>query len=152
MSKLTLFITSLALALAAAGVAPVASCGAKGGAGKKVASEDRAKLAKGVWGGEHIRLEVTDEGAQVEYDCAHSTITERIAPDRDGKFDVKADFVPESGGPVRRDQPPPTRPARYVGRVSGDTMTLAVTLTDTGEHAGDYVLTRGSSGRVMKCR
>ncbi|MCA1815338.1 MAG: hypothetical protein LC746_02820 [Acidobacteria bacterium] len=152
MGKLAFFISSLAFALAAAGVAPVASCGAKGGASKRVTSEDRAKLEKGVWGGEHIRLEVTDDGAQVEYDCAHSTITQSIAPDRDGKFDVRGDFVPERGGPVRRDEPPPTRPARYAGRVSGDTLTLSVTLTDTGEHAGDFTLTRGSSGRVMKCR
>jgi|ERR1043166_2196014 hypothetical protein len=151
MSRLALFISALAFALALTGVVESASCGAKGGA-SKVSVEDGKRLEKGGWGGEHIRLSVTDGGAEVEYDCAHSTITKPIVLDGDGRFDVRADFVVEHGGPIRRDQPPPVRPARYAGRVEGDTMTLAVTLTDTGESAGNFTLTRGSSGRLMKCR
>jgi hypothetical protein len=151
MSRLALFTSALAFALALAGVAESASCGARGGA-SKVSVGDGKRLEKGGWGGEHIRLEVTDGGAEVEHDCAHGTITKPIVLDSDGRFDVRADFVVERGGPVRRDQPPPTRPARYSGRVEGDNMTLSVTLTDTGEDAGTFTLTRGSSGRLMKCR
>lgn len=151
MSRLALFISALASALALAGVVESASCGAKGGAGR-VSVEGGERLEKGGWGGEHVRLVVTDGGAQVEHDCAHSTITKPIVLDKDGRFDVPADFVVERGGPIRRDQPPAVRPARYAGRVEGDTMTLTVTLTDTGEDAGTFTLTRGSSGRLMKCR
>lgn len=151
MSRLALSISALAFALALAGGVESASCGARGGA-NKVSVEAGKRLEKGGWGGEHIRLEVTDSGAEVEHDCAHGTIARPIVLDGDGRFDVKADFVVERGGPVRRDQPPTVRPARYAGRVEGDTMTLAVTLTDTGEDAGTFTLTRGSSGRLMKCR
>src|SRR3979411_2412047 len=45
-------------------------------------------LPVGLWGGEHISMEVTGQGATVEYDCAHATIGQRIALDRRGRFDV----------------------------------------------------------------
>ena len=45
-------------------------------------------LPVGLWGGEHISLEVTEQGATIEYDCAHATIEQRIALDRRGRFDV----------------------------------------------------------------
>ena len=31
---------------------------------------------KGTWGGDHISMEVTDSGAEIEYDCAHGSVTE----------------------------------------------------------------------------
>src|SRR5690242_4353647 len=46
-------------------------------------------LPPGAWGGLHISLEVTDAGAQINYDCAHGRITEKIVPDKDGAFEVK---------------------------------------------------------------
>ena len=41
--------------------------------------------------------------------------------------------------------------ARYTGRVDGKTLTLTVTLADTGRVVGTFTLTRGSSGRLFKC-
>ena len=32
-------------------------------------------LPNGVWGGEHIRMDVTDSGADIEFDCARGTVT-----------------------------------------------------------------------------
>jgi hypothetical protein len=158
MTKTAVFLSALAFGLALAGLGQGAACGKRRVAGKVSAensSTTAAKggpMAKGVWGGDHIRFDVTDSGASVEHDCAHATIEQPIALDSEGRFDSKAVYVVERGGPVRRDAPPPTRPARYAGRVSGDTLTLTVTLTDTDEDAGSYTLTRGSEGRIMKCR
>ncbi|HKQ53011.1 MAG TPA: hypothetical protein VJT74_11615 [Pyrinomonadaceae bacterium] len=115
-------------------------------------AEKSDRLAAGVWGGQHIRMEVTDGGAQLEYDCAHSTIDEAIVLDRQGRFEVKGKFTKERGGPVRRDRPPNSSPVRYSGQVEDQTLTLTITHDETGESFGDYTLTRGSEGRLMKCR
>ena len=157
MTKTAVFASALAFGLAIAGLAQGAACGTWGADGK-VSSENKSapanggRLANGVWGGDHIRIDVTDAGASVEFDCAHAQIEQPFALDSGGRFDINATYVVERGGPVRRDRPPPVRPARYAGRVGGDTLTLTVTLTDTDEDAGTYTLTRGSEGRVMKCR
>src|SRR5689334_22368704 len=156
MTKTAVFISSLILGLALAGLVQGAACGTRGDAVKVSAEnsggDDGGRLASGVWGGEHIRIEVSDAGATVEHDCAHAEIEQPVALDAQGRFDSKATYTVERGGPVRRDQPPAQRPARYAGRVNGDTLTLTVTLTDTDEDAGTYTLTRGSDGRVTKCR
>ena len=110
------------------------------------------RLAAGVWGGLHIRMDVTDDGAQIEYDCANSTIDRPITLDSQGRFAVKGKFRREHGGPIREDEVPNVSPVRYAGQVSGKTLTLTVTHDETGESYGTYTLTKGSTGRVMKCR
>jgi hypothetical protein len=156
MTKTAVFLSALAFGLALAGLGQAAACGTREAGKVSAANNSTAanggRLAKGVWGGEHIRFDVTEAGASVEHDCAHAEIEQPVTLDSEGRFDSKATYVVERGGPVRRDQPPPTRPARYSGRVSGDTLTLTVTLTDTDEDAGSFTLTRGSEGRIMKCR
>jgi hypothetical protein len=42
-------------------------------------------------------------------------------------------------------------PALYTGTVTGKTMTFTVTLTDTGEKLGPFVLTFGVASRLFKC-
>ena len=39
-------------------------------------------IAPGSWGGNHIRMIVTAEGAAIEYDCAWGTIDEPLLADR----------------------------------------------------------------------
>lgn len=114
-----------------------------------VPSNDR--LATGVWGGDHIRLETTDSGASIEYDCAHSTIDQPIVLNRAGEFDVKGRYSREHSGPVRREEPNSST-ARYVGVVQGKTLTLTVTLTDSGESIGTFTLTHGRDVILRKCR
>jgi len=106
----------------------------------------------GTWGGEHISLEVTAQGGQVEYDCAHGTVDQRIVPDARGRFDVRGTHVREHGGPVRGDETAYSHPARFVGEIQGDTMTLTVTESDTKEAVGTFTLVFGQRPRVMKCR
>jgi hypothetical protein len=108
-------------------------------------------LTAGVWGGEHLRMDVSDGGASLEFDCASGVIDRPVVLNGDGRFDVKGSYMPEHGGPVRRDEELKGRPARYVGRVKGETLTLTV-VADPEETVGEFTLTRGSEGRVMKCR
>ncbi|MBC7933677.1 MAG: hypothetical protein H7Z38_24210 [Rubrivivax sp.] len=111
------------------------------------ASDD---MPKGMWGGNHVRLEVQEGEARIEFDCAHGTLG-NIAPDSAGNFDVAGTFVAERGGPVRVGETGDGRPARFRGSVSDKTLTLKVTLTDTGDEVGTFTLTHGKSVRLTKC-
>jgi hypothetical protein len=104
-----------------------------------------------IWGGPHVRLTMKTGGAELEFDCAHGEITTPIEPDAEGRFDVPGTFVRE-GGPTRTDRSRSGRPARYSGRIERDTMTLNVKLVDTDQSIETFTLTRGSEGRLWKCR
>src|SRR6201995_2791035 len=117
----------------------------------KVSGEmDGAKV--GTWGGEHIGLEVTEQGGQVEYDCAHGSIDQKVVADAHGRFDLRGTHVREHGGPVRKDETADSHPARFAGEIKGDTMTLTVTETDTKVVVGTFTLVYGQRPRIMKCR
>lgn len=106
----------------------------------------------GLWGGEHIGLEVTAQGGRVEYDCAHGTIDQKIVPDRQGHFDVQGTHIREHGGPSRKDEVPDSHPARFAGQIKGNTMTLTATETDTKEIVGTFTLILGQKPHIVKCR
>ena len=108
-------------------------------------------VATGIWGGEHIQMQVDENGARLQYDCAHGSVDEPLTLDHEGRLDVKGTHVRERGGPVRRGDKPDNRPARYTGRVEGQTMTLTVMLTDSDESAGTFTLTQGEPGQIRKC-
>src|SRR5437773_10882790 len=82
----------------------------------------------GAWGGVGIRLEVTAQGATVEYDCAHGTIDEPLLADREGRVSAAGIHVRESGAPVRVDEPLDRHPARYDGQLDGSSIRLTATL------------------------
>jgi hypothetical protein len=109
-------------------------------------------LAAGDWGGEHISMKVTASGAELDFDCASARITSAIELDAKGRFDVDGEFHPEHGGPERRDEEPSTAPAHFTGRLSGNSLSLSITLTNGKEPLGEYNLVKGSVGRVLKCR
>jgi hypothetical protein len=111
----------------------------------------RADDVKGAWGGDGISMEVTNSGAEISYDCAHGSITEKIVPDREGKFVVKGVHVKEHPGPIRVDEDASGQPAIYQGSIDGNTMTLTVKLSGSDETIGTFTLTRGKTGRVRRC-
>jgi hypothetical protein len=110
-----------------------------------------SRLATGIWGGDHIRLEVTDQGATVEFDCAHGTIPRRIILDRLRRFDAGGQFVAEHGGPVRQDEQVSGYGVRFTGRVDGQRMKLTVRNSATKELIGNFTLFHGREARLMKC-
>jgi hypothetical protein len=118
-------------------------------AGIRTVAEESA-VAQGTWSGEHVILEVSKSGAEVEFDCAHGQITQAITLDKHGDFDVVGTFTPEHGGPIRRDENTPSASARYSGHVTGDAINLTVTVAE--ERVGPYTLTRGAHAMLTKCR
>ena len=105
---------------------------------------------RGTWGGQSIAMEVSDEGAEIEFDCAHGRITEKISPSTDGKFETKGVFARERGGPQRMGENN-EQPAVYRGSIKEKTMTVTIELTRNNENLGTFTLTQGSTGRIHKC-
>jgi hypothetical protein len=109
-------------------------------------------VEEGSWGGPGILMRVTEQGAEIEYDCAHGTVSEPIRLDEDGKFSVKGTHLRNRPGPVRLGKSQSTPEAAvYTGTVRDQTMTLEVTLTAKSENIGNFTLTRGREGRLRRC-
>ncbi len=117
----------------------------------KVAVQQEGRMTKGTWGGNHIAMEVTEEGAQIEYDCAHGTISEPFKVDSHGKFSVKGTHIRERGGPQRMGSEEKGEPVIYSGTTDGKTATLTVTNSATDEVIGTFTLTLGKGSRLTKC-
>jgi hypothetical protein len=117
-------------------------------------SQTPDRVDPGTWGGNHVRLDVRENHVDVEYDCAHGKIAGALTLSKGRRFDVRGTFVREGPGPIRVGRPPVSRPARYEGQIKGTTLTLKVSLTDTDprQQIGTFTLTRGSEGRLWKCR
>jgi hypothetical protein len=109
------------------------------------------RVAPSDWGAQHVAFSVSEQGAAVEFDCAHGRIEGPLRLDRRGRFEAEGQYAQERPGPVRRGESTEGRPARYRGAVRGRVMTLRVALDD-GTVLGPYKLVRGQRGRVFKCR
>jgi hypothetical protein len=109
------------------------------------------RISPGTWGGDHIRLLVSDTSATIEFDCAHGSLNLPLVVDRSGYFDLAGIFVQEHGGPIRIDEDLLQEPARYTGTTDGRTMTMSVMRTTALQLVGTFSLAIGSPGRVVKC-
>jgi hypothetical protein len=109
-------------------------------------------VSEGVWGGEHIHLEVSNKGATLEFDCAHGKILEPLTLDHAGRFQAKGTFTREHGGPVRETENDAGQAAKYSGSIKDKKMTLSITLTDSSESLGTFNLVQGREGDLVKCR
>jgi hypothetical protein len=146
----------------AASVSVVHASGARTDAGDRGSIAQRVDKVKtpgggrslpaGTWGGEHVRLEATSQGAQLEFDCAHGSIKSPIRLDDRGQFEAAGEYLRESPGAIRIGHEPKSQPASYAGKVEGETMTLRVILTDTQQSLGEYSLEHGARARIVKCR
>jgi len=103
----------------------------------------------GSWSGMHASLTLTDSGGAIEYDCAHGGLGAPVHTDQGGNFEVAGVHVPEHGGPVRDGEIPDSLPARYLGRISGNRMTLRVIVGTVT--LGPFELERGGESRLLKC-
>jgi hypothetical protein len=122
-------------------------------AGRRVKQHvEESRVREGAWGGEHVRLRVSAGGGTLEFDCAHGEVSAPFVLDREGRFDLSGTLTREGPGPIRIGRLPSAAPARYSGRVEGETMTLSVKVEGADRDADTYTLTRGSDGHVFKCR
>jgi hypothetical protein len=143
MSKVQLVVLTLATLLVAGGGGLIAAGRIRDLAGPS------ATVKTGVWGATGIKLEVTESGGTVEYDCGHDTIDRPLAMDNRGRFSAMGLHYRE-GGPTRNDEQ--GEPARYGGTVNGDTMSLSATLPRSGTTLGPFSLTFGKVPVLRKCR
>lgn len=160
--RLTIALAALQLCAALPAAARAAAHGSKATVwrsvmtqgGKKKAVRRRAPdtLLPGVWGGEHIRFEVTETGASVEYDCAHGTVEGKIVVDVQGRFGVYGLHYEEHGGPVRPGGDAAGYRVRLSGRVGGSLMKLTVTRAGTRRVIGTFTLARDREPFIVKCR
>ena len=122
------------------------ACAGSGAAG------DPPRVREGTWGGNHVSMEVAGNAATLDFDCAHGSIQGPLTVDSEGRFEWRGAYVREHGGPIRRgEESAPGEPARYQGKLDGDTMVFEILLTESGKSAGTFTIDFGKAGRVHKC-
>lgn len=141
----TRFLSLLAVVLCLS----LAACGGGGGGGGGTAIV--LPTLTGIWGGQHIGLTISDTGANLAYDCAHGTIDGQIHLDQAGRFSVTGIHIIGQPGPTTPGATINSHPARYDGQVQQDSLSLTVTLTDTGQNVGTFLLTRNGTAQVFAC-
>lgn len=120
--------------------------------GENMNDSNLQPVSEGNWGATGINFVVEGDDVKIEYDCANGEIKTKLMKDANGEFQADGFHTRESFGPTRLDNPPKPKPAHYEGKVSGDKMTLVVTLTETKEKIADFTLERGKFGRLRKCQ
>jgi hypothetical protein len=123
----------------------------KGKSKSKVNQPKTVPVPPGNWGAAGVNLVVAENGATIEYDCASGEITQKLMIDERGGFRVDGVYTRRYPGALRVKFLPKPQPARYEGKISGNKMTLRVTLTETGKALEEVVLERGKSARLHKC-
>src|SRR5262245_5984975 len=110
------------------------------------------RITDGVWGGEHVQIDVSSNAGKIEFDCAHGTIEGHLTVEANGEFSWKGRFAPERGGPIRSDDEDSGQPAVYSGSIKEQTMTLTVRLENDKDSLGTFVLMQGKNGHLRKCK
>ncbi|MBL0173571.1 MAG: hypothetical protein IPP90_23355 [Gemmatimonadaceae bacterium] len=108
-------------------------------------------LAVGTWGGDSAGVIVTDTLLHVHIGCTYGDIPRHVTLDTDGRFTVSGSFLlrayPVAIGP--------TMPAQFVGRVSGSTLIITVTVNDTIDRKvvirGPAVVQFGKEPKMSNC-
>ena len=113
------------------------------------ALEDR-RVPEGRWGGHHVRLDVSGNGAEFEFDCAHGRITGPLTL-QNGRFATTGTYVRERG-PVRLDNSEQGQRVYFKGEVQGSRMTLIFSLAEDFSEPETFTLTRGAEARLFKCK
>ena len=101
----------------------------------------------GTWGGDNAAMIVTGNDVHVHIACTRGNAVGPIHPDENGQFEATGTYSVDVY-PVDRGI---THPARFSGRVVGKTMTLTVSLTDTGQVLGPVALIYAEEPRMGPC-
>ena len=108
------------------------------------------RIPTGVWGGQHINIEVGEKSAKIEYDCASGVIDGPLTVDANGNFKLRGTHRVERGGPIRADDDSKGHPATYTGSIKGNTMTLTLKISDMDTET--FTLEKGKEGELFKCK
>jgi hypothetical protein len=109
-------------------------------------------VPNGVWGGEHIRMEVNDSGADIEFDCARGSISQRLELDDKGRFKVQGIYIAERPAPAAVDGGLTASgvKATYTGTLSGSSLRLEVFI-EGQDMPRTFDLVQGDQGHLAKC-
>jgi hypothetical protein len=107
-------------------------------------------ISKGLWGGQHISMQVGAKSATIEYDCATGVIDGPLLVDAVGEFDLRGTHRTERGGPIRADESSKGQPATYTGSIQGNKMTLTLKVGDLEPET--FTLEKGKEGELVKCK
>lgn len=113
------------------------------------AESNSRTIPSGVWGGEHIRMEISKDGAEIEFDCASGAINTTIALDAKGEFRVEGKFRRQVPAPAQASEKAGTN-AIYFGTLHGDTLLLQVSVSGV-DGVQSFSLVKGDEGRLAKC-
>ncbi len=108
------------------------------------------RIPTGVWGGQHINIEVGEKSAKIEYDCASGVINGPLTVEANGSFKLRGTHRPERGGPIRANDDTKGQPATYTGSIKGNTMTLTLKVGDADTET--FTLEKGKEGELFKCK
>lgn len=112
------------------------------------ARKNTKRVPFGVWGGEHIRMDVTRGGAEIEFDCARGQLLAPLVLDRNGSFRQKGIYKADAAAPAK--QGSSRWNAIYVGTLSGTRLHLELSVSGVeGRRAFD--LDYGQPGSLSKC-
>ena len=94
-------------------------------------------MANGTWGGDGAGVIVDDSITHVRIGCTYGDIVGRVTLDANGRFSRNGGYL-LSAFPIVLG---PTMPALFSGRVSGDSLTLTVAVSDT---VNNMIVVRGA--------
>ena len=101
----------------------------------------------GTWGGDNAGLIVSNTDVHVHIGCTLGDAVGPINPDADGRFEATGTYNVDAY-PVDRGI---THPATFSGQIVDQTMTLTVSLTDTGRVLGPVTLVYGKEPKMGPC-
>jgi hypothetical protein len=113
-------------------------------------TQNMKRIPAGVWGGQHINIQVGEKSATIEYDCASGVIDGPLVVDANGNFNLRGTHRAERGGPVRANDDTKGKPATYTGSVKENTMTLTLQVGD--DDTETFTLEKGKEGELFKCK
>ncbi len=109
-------------------------------------------VPNGVWGGEHIRMEVNDSGADIEFDCARGSISQPLKLDDKGHFKVQGIYMAETPAPAAADGGLSASgiKATYTGTLDGSSLRLEIFI-EGQDTPRTFDLVQGDQGHLAKC-
>ena len=104
----------------------------------------------GDWGAFQIRVNLASTGGVIAMDCADATIDGPVHLDANGSFTATGRMTLLSPGPQRNaDAPPASVPARFSGKVDGQTMQLTIHRQPGPD--SNHILKAGRQVKIIRC-
>ena len=111
------------------------------------ATSARITEVVGTWGGDNAGLIVSDSDVHVHIGCTLGDAVGPIRPDANGRFEATGTYNVDAY-PVNRGI---IHPAQFTGQITGQLMTLTVSLTDTARVLGPVNLIYGKEPKMGPC-